>query len=537
MPNHTGPWTAFHGEAWCAFIMACLAIVVAVQSYQDVGWNGLTAALGALLLLPWLQFAGGQIPSYGVALMHSMYLLGLLLAIRTGQIWEASDKYAAVKFLFVAAGVGSVISVTIELLQWFAVSVPGPWVLQVNNERMFANFGQPNQLGSLLLLGLIGVSWIYWQQKIKPIAAIGLAAFFTMGIALTGSRTAWLNMAILLVFAVANRETRRKGYLNYLLISFFIMMILSMLSPLLHSVLVESAEVSVSAPVLRSMSDPIRTSMWKHLLEASLASPWIGFGWGNFYDAMLLVAKENPSVTTFFPYGHNLFLDLILWCGYPLGFSLIVFALYWLYKILMKIKTWQQLHMFAFIVVLGVHSMLEFPLYYSYFLLPFGLMVGALYQNTIEKRGSSFPKVLHLLAVFLVLVFIIQVVRDYLRIEQSLYGLRFETKGIATEISREVPEVLTLPQFSNYLKMARIRPNDSMTTAELEWMDNVVRTIPGAYHMEILAEAYALNKQAQTAAYWLKMICQSASSEICMQMRMKWESQTRPEIKEIHWPS
>ena len=84
-------------------------------------------------------------------------------------------------------------------------------------------------------------------------------------------------------------------------------------------------------------------------------------------------------------HSHNLLVDLLVWNGIFFGSLLIAILFIWLVYRIARIKNKPVVFLLAFILVLGVHSMLEFPLEYAYFLLPFSLAVG-LIDNFEAKK-------------------------------------------------------------------------------------------------------------------------------------------------------
>jgi len=303
--------------------------------------------------------------------------------------------------------------------------------------------------------------------------------------------------------------------------------------PLVVDLVKSSAEVEA-----RSLLGNARLGAWKMLLDASLKQPFFGFGWGQLDIANFLVTESHPVVFGLYSQSHNLFLDLILWNGYPVGLIAIVLLIWWVWTVIRLASSFEQMHLIAFVMVLGTHAMLEFPLQYAFFLLPFGLIVGALHTSLgfkfVCQRRNWIQASISIVAVIVLAV----TINDYFRVERSFYGLRFENKHIPTNIPSTPPDVIALTQFRDYLKFARNVPRSGVDAHELNWMIDTVNAQPSALVMYKLAANLALNKKPTEARQWLVRICKTTQDPNCAYMRQTWkaESIANVDIAAVTWP-
>jgi amino acid transporter len=65
-----------------------------------------------------------------------------------------------------------------------------------------------------------------------------------------------------------------------------------------------------------------RYQMWQMLLEAVQLVPWHGYGWLQVGAAELAVVDRHPPIGELWLQGHNIFVELVVWCGWPLGLAL-----------------------------------------------------------------------------------------------------------------------------------------------------------------------------------------------------------------------
>ena len=102
LPNHYPPWSTFHADAWSAMVFVLGSGALIVRHKASVHWHGSAVLAAILVFVPWLQYSAGLISFAGQAWISMAYLLGLLLALLTGQRWEqaAPDQLARGLFSF-----------------------------------------------------------------------------------------------------------------------------------------------------------------------------------------------------------------------------------------------------------------------------------------------------------------------------------------------------------------------------------------------------------------------------------------------------
>lgn len=535
LPNHTPPWLTFHSDAWTAMVLSVLGIRVACKRSISVTWHVLTLAVGLFCVVPWLQYALGLIPNFGTAWINSIYLLGFLFALQTGEAWERQSSGQTADFVFAAVLIAALVSTGLQFFQWSGLESMGLWTLGATGQSRFsANMAQPNQLASLLLLGLLGCSWGVHRGKLNAALAVVMACFLLMGVALTESRTAWVNLALLGMGAVVWRKklpSVRHFRVVVGLGVYFAVCVTTL--PWLASLADPGAALEY-----RPLVDHARLGAWKMLIDASLQRPLTGFGWGQLASANFLVIENYPGQPGLFTQSHNLVLDLILWNGYPLGSLAVAVVGWWVWKALSLVRNFSQIHLIAFVMVLGAHAMLEYPLQYAFFLLPFGLVVGALHSSLgFQTIFQSKSWIQIAVATTSVLVLAITV-RDYFRVETSFYGLRFENRQIATDIPSTPPEVIALTQFRDHLLFARNVPRGNVAPHELGWMIDTVNTLPSAHIMYKLAANLALNHRPHESQKWLLRLCKTTPAPNCQSMKLAWDQQSlvNAGMAAVDWP-
>ncbi len=367
--------------------------------------------------------------------------------------------------------------------------------------------------------------------------AASAAVFLLFGVVLTASRTAWISIFLLsLAVFLLRREmpVTMKVWVVPALAGYFYICSLSM--PAINQFLsIPEHDFSLE---LRGINDAARIEGWKMLLDASTLQPWLGFGWGQIAQATFSVVARYPAQDGIFTHAHNLVLDLILWNGYPLGLALATFLAWWVWRVLKQAETLSQFVVIGVLVVLGIHSLLEFPLTYAYFLLPLGLLLGTL--NT--SLGFKPVVVINAWGAVVLWVAIASAlgvtIRDYLRVETSFYGLRFENRGIPSPIPKTPPDVLVLTHWREVIAFSRNVPRTGVSASELAQMRAVVGTLPTPLTMNKLAANLAMNNNPQEAFEWLTISCKTYPEAMCQAMSARWrhDSLSNPFLAAIPWP-
>jgi O-antigen ligase len=534
LPNHQRPWTTFHADAWVALSLSLVSAAVILRSRGPMVWHRLTVLVALLVFIPWIQYVVGMVPLVGNAWIGSAYLLGLLLALLTGALWESSSPGQLADGLFIAIGVGAVLSVGLQLQQWLGLEGLELWTVGGGFDRPYANFAQPNQLATFLLWGVLAVAWGLIRERLGTWTALLIVLYLLFGLALTGTRTAWVAVTVLVGATWLWRGLWTNARLPWIATGLGIYFLVCVVG--LRWLHLGNFQAEMSD--LTRMSGELRPLAWATFLDAIWQRPFFGYGWNQVVVAQLTVATEHPNLRGVFSSSHNLFLDLVLWCGIPLGLLISVCLLWWFWKRLRAVDSAENAVLLLFLLVVVNHAMLELPLQHAYFLLPAGMVMGALHARMdvrpLLQTGRWALVVLWLAATTLLSL----IIRDYFRVEQSYQILRMEWESIKITMPVGPPEVLLLTQWRDYIGYARFEPKTGLTEEELDRMRNVTTLFPNIITLHKLATSLALNQQPEEARLWLARMCKVVPDAQCHAAKKVWAKQSlrSPEIAAIPWP-
>jgi len=151
-----------------------------------------------------------------------------------------------------------------------------------------------------------------------------------------------------------------------------------------------------------------------------------------------------------------------------------------------------------------IHSMLEFPQYYAYFLLPVGFIIGLVQsQQSNIKTITLSPN--YMRAGYTVsLILLILIVRDYsVMVPKLNQSMRYEQ---TPEKITNQDQIYLLEEFNRRIKWIRINPYSKVNTEQLEDIREMVLNYPTKYDLIKYAQVLAFNGYEQEAKHQLWLL-------------------------------
>jgi hypothetical protein len=286
----------------------------------------------------------------------------------------------------------------------------------------------------------------------------------------------------------------------------------------------------------------MRPAVWGMLLDAAAQRPWLGYGWNEVLSAHLAVAENHPDFPVLFAHAHNLPLDLIIWSGFPAGLAVTAALLAWAWTAQRRIREPAQVLLFLVLVVVMLHAMLELPLQYGYFLLPAGLVAGALsaelkiWHLGAASRGARHAALVLLGAVTLLLALIIY---DYFEAEASTVDVRMKLARIWSPVPPTPPDVIVLTQLRSMLAFGLTEPAAGQSAQALEQASDVTAHWITYPNMSRLIRLLALNGHTAEARCWMSkaMIVLPTEGRRRLISEMQTFQKQQPQLANIRWPT
>lgn len=494
LPNHYYPWPTAYQEFSSFLAGLCLLAVLLLAKQIRLS----PALLGFFILpcIPLLQYFSGLIFFAGDAWMAALYLFAFSLMLLAGYNLTLlpENRYFFARFLAAALIAGAVLSLWIALRQWLLLS-NSIWVAYLPlGTRPFANLAQPNNLATLLCMGLSGVLYFYEKHQLGRLTAGLLAVFLLFGVALTQSRTPWVAALVVALFwawkaRAYNARLAPRSLFGWIAVYALFVLVLPQIA--------EWLLLSSSDPLARAQSLE-RWGMWTQFWHAIWQGPLWGYGWNQVSVAQVSVTLTHP-VLLMTQHSHNILLDLLLWNGPLLGGLIILCIATWLLRLGWRAQSTESLFALLAAGFVLVHGMLEFPLEYAFFLLPLGLLLGMVAAEQRPVREFVMPRWLLGAVLLLSIGLFGWIWREYRLIDEDHRLLRFELARVGTlKAEQPAPDVIVLTQLREFIRFARTPVTGQVSKEQLNWMRKVAHRYPT--HMTLFRYALALGLSEQPAA-------------------------------------
>lgn len=506
MPNHYVPWLASHSE-FLAFLFGLMVLLFLCLNYKEIKLPVKYFFVLFLGFIPVVQWVMGCIYFFGDAVVSSIYLISFFIMLILGYNIGKDNSYRnfIILLFFAAILFSSVVSVYISLLQWLDLTNGSIWIAELPHNRPFGNFAQPNTMSTFSIMGVIAVIFLYEKEYFNKFLAYFVITFLIFGVALTQSRTAWIALPSLIVLFWWFGRSKlffKFNYVNLIVINLiFILFVISL--PFFSKTL---NLVDIHDAVNRASTGHNRFYLWQQLLLAAWEKPWFGYGWNQ-----VGVAQVEITLTYGFPewitHSHNILLDFIIWMGIPLGILTILFLFLWIYQLVISVNSIESVLVLIMIFVVFNHSMFEFPLEYSFFLLPVGFLIGFIQVDDSSIKSFDVDNDFFWVLFFISILLFMQIFKEYRAIEKDVQLARFELLNIGDIHSPiAAPNVLFLTQLSEQLRYMRTKPRKNMSPKQLEWMRKVAYRYATQAALFRYAQALALNDHKTLADQQLVII-------------------------------
>jgi hypothetical protein len=308
----------------------------------------------------------------------------------------------------------------------------GPWTSHAAVGEAYANLRQRNQFATLLNVGLAAGLWqVGSARRYMPIAL--LCALLELADAASASRTGLLQLlftTVLCVWWTKNVDVQRRDRVRLtVLVALLGYLVASIALPLLMGLDLQHSGI-LSRFQENGAGCQSRLTLWSNVLHLIVQKPLLGWGWGELSYAHFYTLYPGERFCDILDNAHNLPLHLAVELGIPLAIVLSSVAV-WL---VVREEPWREQQpmrqmAWTILALIGLHSLLEYPLWYGPFQMTVVLCIYLLWRvpaswqlaNAHESServiGPTAAKGISLLAVML-LAGCAYAAWDYWRISQ-----------------------------------------------------------------------------------------------------------------------
>jgi O-antigen ligase len=410
LPHHRHPLPTFYQEWWAVALGTLAVLAAAWRRPAGLPLPAASAPLLALAALILLQaLAGTAVPTLALfaagLLLWATALIALAAADAPAQPSPAGDRTGAspgqpplAAALAWGLLAGGTLAAAAGLAQWLGAPPIEDLLSQQARARVWGNLNQPNHLATQLTLAIAAGAWLR-ARGVLPWAVLLVAAGLLVPCAvLTGSRGFWAYLIGLLALSgwLARRDTNGAAGLR----NAFAAALLLALACKAAFVLWPGDSAHVAAQLGKGgQSDQVRSGLLATGAAIWREAPLAGAGWGRF-PAASFPAAALPAATAFVAgsedfvptpgeHAHNLFVQLAAETGLA-GLATVTWLLVLLGLALRRgPPDDRRLLGLALLTVLGLHSLVEYPLWYAYFLGVAALAVGLLLPGAATAGGHA----------------------------------------------------------------------------------------------------------------------------------------------------
>ncbi len=522
LPFHTLPIPSFQSE-WLAMVLGCLGLMAIAQRRDGLlFWMpGVATAPLALIAVALVQWAMGMFAYGATAFTLTMILLWAALIAVAGQtlvrvVGERSLTSRLAWFLFAGGLLNTLCGWLQYLGLWpaFGGLISAP--LDLSTFGIYGNLAQENHFATHMALTLVSAGYLCYSCQLKPRWFVVAALPCLLALLLSGSRSSFLYLVWIVALFLALMHPGRDKPNTKRLAGWAVAALLTIALAVWIALLVSPSSPQLQRLLTFSSAVGPRMTLWQHAITMFFEQPILGVGFDAF--AYRLVGQLHPSTDPIVwgvdQYAHNLILQLLAVAGlcgllavaWP-GLALMRRMLHVPYSV-------ERLWSWGVIGILLIHSMLEQPLFYTYFLGLAALVAGLADTKAWTLSLGVKTRTVAIAACAVALLFLFKTANDYDNIEGHFYSARYASPNKDHQLAAERELIQGLKKDSIFSPLAEliapehVLPANASAREKVIFNERVMRYAPVAEiefrHAALLAEDQRLaeaNQQFARAAF------------------------------------
>ncbi len=486
------PVTTFYQE-WAAFALGCALFVAIAWQQRHHGIavpRTVVLPLGICLLLL-VQALMGRLGYWQVGATAAIYLLWSVTMLCAGAMLQQAlgrDSFCVLAAAAICSG--ALISAVIGLLQ-LAQWPMGGVVMPMIGPRVHANLAQSNHFANYVCLGLFSVCFLAAHRRLNVFVAAAAAGLLLLAADLSGSRSVWVYLLTGLALAAWMHYRARSDQTRALLywgaaVSVAMLAVAALASGLLEqTALFGDAMQRHETGTERLLADrdgvSHRQSTWLAAWQMFQSAPVAGIGYGTFAWEYFLALGRLPAglPEEIVDHAHNIVLQVLAEFGLPGAVLLVVAAGLWTWSAIRQQAGMQLWWLLTLVAVMVLHSLVEYPLWYAYFLGPFALLVGAGEGMQWRLRPAFAPQTALIGAGIIMLWLLSSVLSDYRLVERL--GVESASVRDNRQVMTQVAKVAPTSLFGTFIELGLSRTialDRQALGAKLELNGRVLRSFP-----------------------------------------------------------
>lgn len=429
-PRHFLPLPLFYSE-WLACVLGLTAFFLfLLPRYAhdvEVPWAILTpVALCSVLLLHLVLLKAAYPQQILLALLYLLWTAALiLLGAALRREFGLTALSVVLAWFLLAGGILNALMGVLQHyeLRGFLESV----IASKTSPAVYGNLVQPNHFANHVALALASLLFLHVRGQLHLAAAVLLAGLLLFVLSLTGSRSAWLYLGALAVLAVL-LHFRHPGAEHKRLLIFSLLLLPGFV---FAQWLVQQPWMSAPTPMVTSTERlfehvrgaSARLQLWREAWLMFLQSPVMGVGYGQFAWQHFVLAGStgNTADLGHVNNAHNVMMQVLAEMGLLGAAALLSGVAAWLWGLRRTSFSLDHWWLLALLAVLSIHSMLEYPLWHTYFLGLAAILLGAAGSCNFRLQMPRAVCAGFAILMFAGVLSAVSLLHNYYRLEVSLF--------------------------------------------------------------------------------------------------------------------
>lgn len=422
--HHYLPIPSFYNE-WFAAALGLAALILFVRNRY---WQDMELPLIALVPLGFVVILLVQIPTERIVfpernILGASYLLWATLLVMLGRslVRELGLPEVALTLAWFFLW-GGLINAAIAVIQQFGINSFLDAFIIKKARIPYANIGQPNHFSNCIALALGSLMLLFSRRRLHGATVAVAAGILLYVLSFSGSRSSWLyvltmaGLSVLYLWIHGRKDGARLALAGFLLIPGFALM---------HFLAPDSLSTPADNLFNLAGSKSDRLAIWLEAWQIFLQAPLLGAGFGEFVWHHFLLSEQAPAVIrgALYNHAHNIVMQVLAELGIFAALLLVGGTLAWLLRLgRTGTFTAEKWWLLALVSVLAIHSMLEYPLWYAYFLGIAAILLGVGETRALRLNMQSGGRLIFVLLFILGGVSLFNLIHNYGNFERAFYG-------------------------------------------------------------------------------------------------------------------
>lgn len=389
------PVARFYSEGLSLVIAAIVGLSGVLKSrHISISSVGFACLIFALFMI--MQTIVIDIRFPGINLVVALeFLACFLLSVGISSFINNQEDIAKRLILIIslASSVGGLIQVSYALMQYSGIAENfQSFILYAGGggTEAFGNIGQKNDYVDFVTVGLFGLSYLFFQNKLNKYVYSILAALCLLSITITTSRIPFLFfilaiLASFIFFIKSNKSVESRKVLKLIITLSIAFLAFQILFPKISEIFFHH---TAEAGLQRFSAEQVGQTTYRRFYEwlkdlvIFINHPLFGIGWYQYpHEGIYLMLSERfmyiPANWALYTHSHNSPLNILAETGIIGFFITMIYGFgYSVYKMVKSFNNIATLFLICMILTMFGQGLFQYPLWYAYFLTIFVLLLS-----------------------------------------------------------------------------------------------------------------------------------------------------------------